>query len=472
MANEELTYNIIAQDAYEGASTHYRLEQKGLISGDQDTIASRQLENLWMRSHHAIRNNGWAAAAKLKYRTNLGALKVIWKNTKGKPHVQMQELWNEFIANPNLDGYGTLANTQDIWNSAMFESGEALTRMLIKVRKGHRVPLVLQTIESEFLDPKFTDGDPENTRNGITFKDSKPDIYHFFKKAKANAIFNFTESERVKVDADDILHMFIRERAGQWRGIPSLASVLLPLYELDELTDATVTKQKAAQAVAWIVENTNPAAAMAIGTVRETTDTNDVDEVGNKRKISQAAAGNTQYLNKGEKLILSQGTDIGSSFDILLKAELHKIFQAVGLNYETVTGDLTGISFSALKFVINEMRTRAEFIYNFYTINLSLQPLCDRFQELAALHSSKSVTAAVATYQFPRRYSIDDLKDIQADALEVASGLVTLESKWAERNVTFEEIVEDMKKYKEAGIEIQPSAQSTNTDANSNSSSV
>lgn len=472
MANEELTYNNIAQEAYEGATEHYRLEQKGLLVGDQDTLAARELENLWMRSHHAVRNNGWAAAAKLKYRTNLGALKVVWKDRKGKPHVAMQKLWDEFEADPNLDGYGTLANTQDVWNAAMFESGETLTRMIVKVRKGHTIPLVLQTIESEFLDPKFTDGDPENTRNGITFKDSKPSIYHFFKKVKANSIFNFDNSERVKVDADDILHMLIRERAGQWRGVPMLAPILLPLYELDDLVDATVSKQKAAQAIAWIVENTNPAAAMAIGTVKETTDPNDVDESGNKRKISQAGAANTQYLNKGEKLFLSQGTDIGASFGTLIKTEMHKITQAIGLNYESVVGDLTGISFSALKFIINEMRARAEFIYTFYTINLALQPLCDRFQELAELHSSKAVNTAIPTYQFPRRYSIDDLKDIQADALEVASSMATLESKLAERNITFEEILADRKKYQDAGIEIQPSAQSTNTDANSNSSSV
>ena len=469
-------YAMLKQEAYEGASDHYRLEQRGLVTGDQDTLAAKELANLWARSHHAIRNNGVAATAKLKYRSNLGSIKVVWKNENGKVNKKMQAWWETFAADPNLDGFGNFVNTQDLWNGSMFESGESITRMVIKKRKGHTIPLALQVIESEFLNPNYDAGMPETTRQGITFKDSRPLTYHFLKTLKGNfgdfSYGHIDSSEYVKVPADEIIHQLDRERPNQWRGVPKLASILLPLYELDDLTDATVNKQKAAQAVAWIVKNTNPVAALTVGTVRSTTDASDVDENGNARKISQSGSSNVQYLNKNEDLIPVQGTDIGNNLDTLIKSELHKIAQACGLSYEVLTGDLSGISFSSLKFVINEMKKSADFVYTNRTISLGLIPLCNRFKELAEIYGSKNASAANPTFEYPKRYGIDELKDTQADLLKVSSGMGTLGNVLTKNSLTFDDIKEDKAKMKEAGIDLAPDAQSKNVKPNAKSAEV
>ena len=60
----EMGYSRIQQDAYEGATTAYRLELRGLQAGKQDDIAARELHALWQRGHHIIRNNGDAKSAK------------------------------------------------------------------------------------------------------------------------------------------------------------------------------------------------------------------------------------------------------------------------------------------------------------------------------------------------------------------------------------------------------------------------
>lgn len=472
MPNEEFAHMPLRQTAYDGASEHYRLEQKGLHGGTQDRLAAGELRNLWMRSHHAIRNHGWAASAKLQHRMNLGAIKVVWKLSGGEPDLKLQIIWDEFASNPNLDGFGTLANTQDGWNSATFESGEAITRMIIKRRKGFKIPLVLQAIESEFLDPQFTGiNNDKNIQQSIKFKNSLPVTYYFSKTIHNLNLF-VGDTERVAIPAVDILHMFDRQRPGQWRGIPSLTPVLLPLYELDELMDATVNKQKAAQAITWIIENTNLAAAMAIGTVTTTDDETDVDADGNRRRISQAGSANVQYMNKGEKIHLSQGTDIGNNFESLIKVQLRLIAKTVGLSAEMLTGDLEGISFSSLKFIINEMKARAEFIYQFQTISLGLQPLCNRFQELAGLFGNKKMLKSTASFQLPRRRSIDDLKDTQADLLEITSSLNTLENKLSERNLSLDDIIADKAKMEAAGIMLVAEAQSENVKPNSNSAEI
>lgn len=471
--NEEFYYKNVSQGAYEGSTEHYRLEQQGLLQGDQDTLSGRELKNLWMRSHHAIRNNGLASAAKIAYRTHIGALKVVWTSKDGTPHKRMQALWKEFADNPSIDGYGNIYNKQDNWNSAMFESGEALERMIVKRRPDITVPLVLQQLESELLDPTWNPLTPENTKNSITFKNSKPSKYHFLKTMPGNYYYrtNFNQNERVSIDVKDMIHILERDRPGQWRGIPKMAPVLLSLYGLDDLTDATIAKQKAAQALTWIIRDNNITSATSRGTIGELTDTNTLDEFGERKKISQAEAGGTQYLNRGEEVFLSQGSDIGSSFEPLIKNEARKIVQAMGIPYEVVTGDMAGVSFSALKFMINELLLRTEFIRGYYIINLGLTPLCARFKELAML-TTTGLKSAIPTFESPRFYGVDRLKDTQADLLEIANGLSTLKKKQAERHTTFKEAAEDKKEREAAGFFIEPTAQSKNTEANSNSSEV
>jgi len=113
---QDAFYSPLEQKAFEGASTSYKSSQRGLLTGEADTLAARELLTLQMRSNHAIRNNGYAKTAITRYATSLGAIQVNWKDDKGKSHTTMQALWDEFVANPNLDGYGTLDNTQSVWH--------------------------------------------------------------------------------------------------------------------------------------------------------------------------------------------------------------------------------------------------------------------------------------------------------------------------------------------------------------------
>jgi capsid protein len=146
--------------------------------------------------------------------------------------------------------------------------------------------------------------------------------------------------------------------------------------------------------------------------------------------------------------------------------------------YYQLTGDTTGLDFSSLRAIAIELRNRIEFIHHFYTIPLFLNPLTSYFKDLAVLYNSK-VSNAFPIYEQPRWYGVDELKDAQADLLEVQNGMATLESKLAERHTTYEEIEADRKRIKEVGLDhlLDPTnakaqmAQANNNQANTNSSS-
>lgn len=476
---DNLYYNNIIQPAYEGASLSYKNELKGLLKGEPDTLAARELLFLQMRSGHAVRNNALARSAKTKYVTNLNALSVNWKTKDGKEHPLMQELWDEFAENPNLDGYGTFANTQSVWHASMFQSGTAFTRKQIRTTGNkNRIPLKLEAITPEFHDVFWMgtvkDRDPNRvTKYGITFYDTKPETYHFRKGIFQMMWFNQENPySLIDIPAEEIIHLFIRDMPGQWLGIPFLASVMIPLYELDELVDATVAKQQAAQAIAWIITNSNPIALTPTGTPTLVKDRDLNDKV-----VFRAQGGSTQYLNKGEDIKFYQSTDIGANLQTLMQSEARRIATALDIPYHQLTGDTSGLDFSSIRALGIELRTRLEYIHHFYTIPLGIKPVTQAFKELAVLYN-KRTTNAFPSFQLPRWYGIDELKDSQADLLEVQSGMATLESKLQERHTTFEQIVEDAKRNEELkkyGIDIygaaKPAGQNTNVKANPNSSS-
>jgi capsid protein len=247
---------------------------------------------------------------------------------------------------------------------------------------------------------------------------------------------------------------------------------MIPLYELDELIDATVAKQQAAQAIAWIVTNTNPMAMTPTGTPQVVKDKYLRDEI-----VFKAQGGNTQYLNKGEDIKFYQSTDIGQNLQTLVKSELRRIATALDIPYHQLTGDTEGLDFSSIRALGIELRTRLEYIHHFYTIPLGLAPLTKKFKELALLVDS-SVATALPRYQLPRWYGVDELQDAQADLLELQMGANTLENILNERHVSFEEVVADAKRNKvliDLGIDIYGQAnaaqQNTNVKPNVKSSS-
>ena len=61
-------YAPAEQIAYEGASISYKSAQRGLLTGEADSLAARELLTLQMRSNHAIRNNGYAKTAITRYK--------------------------------------------------------------------------------------------------------------------------------------------------------------------------------------------------------------------------------------------------------------------------------------------------------------------------------------------------------------------------------------------------------------------
>jgi len=483
MSEENVFYTNLKSisPAFEGSAGTYRQGVKGLFGGQADTLAARELLFLQNRSAHACRNNGYAKSALKNWLTNTQSIKVVWKLKNGKVHKLMQSYWDEFIANPSVDGFGNMDTFQGVSNSSIFITGNSYIRKLI-VRENNKntVPLKLQLIPSILHDVAFTNNSgaisPNKiVHNGMTFVNSVPTEYHFKKNILETTLLENASVQRITVKADEIIHTFIREEPSQWLGIPILASVLLSLYALDDLITATISKQKAAQSIAVLIEQTATAINMLpVGVVKDVTNPDGSTKVTFKNDAEESQV---LYLNKGETAKMFQGTDIGANFGVLVESELRKIATTADALYHQLTGDTAGLNYSSLIGMAIQSRNRLEYLHNFLFIPLREKPIADAFKELAMVYNSK-VSTAIPYFQLPRWRGIDDLKDTQADLLELQNGLGTYTDKLAERGLSPEDIIADRENVsllEQYGIFLNtanssPSmAQANNTQANSNS---
>jgi len=472
--------------AYEGASQDYRNSQRVAFTADADFIAMAEYALLQGRSRHLARNDPIAHAAENKFIAKMGAVSVKWQTKEGEEHPLMQELWDEFYDDPCVDGKGNGNTLQATWNHDRFQSGEAISRMLIVTKNNpNRVKLKLQNIESEYLDINYrgfdlTDVDIQyRTRYGITFdENSKPQIYHFYPDgtfalgANPNSVDQF---RRVPIAAQDILHIFERLRSNQWRGIPVIAPMLTTLYQMSDLEFATVNKQQAAAAISWIVEQADALALNPAGSVK-TADKRYMNDT-EKKLIFTTTGGAVQYTNPGDKFQLVQSADIGNNLLGLLKHLLQKVAVGYGIPYYMLSGDTEGLSFAAIRGILIEFRDRLEYLHHFVNIPDGLDKLTARFKAIAKL--SFPVDEAFPVYGFPRYYGVDELKDTQGDILEIQAGLATSDQKREERNTTFEQVRQSRVKDQELGINglldlpttKAPVSASDKKQANNNSSS-
>jgi lambda family phage portal protein len=422
----------MAETAFDGASTGFRLAKRKALRGSPDKIAARELQLLWGRSHDLCRNNPVAVTAKNRLVSHwVGTgIKVRWDNKK------IQKLWDEFADNPNIDGWGNLYNLQALWAGAFFESGDVFSRLVIQRDPSQKIPLKVQTLEAEYLDPLFSNAD--NVRYGIKFDSfGKPLEYNFWQRDPLDFALGLPPNTRIAVPSNDVIHIFNRERPNQWRGLPKLVPVMLLLYEMEELIDATMVRQKVAQAVGWIIKKRESGPLPTIGPVQSTATSVEKHEGGGekKRKLQKITPGGIHYLQDDEDFIFADTQDIGPNLLVLLKNQWHTISSALDLTYAQQTGDLSDVNFSSIRAGLIELRRRVAMVQQLNMINQGLRPLTNKFKTLAGLYVSPGLANATCKYILPKTDWVDPLKDTQADVLELQAGLATLQEKLIERGV-------------------------------------
>jgi lambda family phage portal protein len=325
---------------YEGAAKTRRTDGWRVPAG---TSANAELvgalATLRDRSRDHVRNNPYGRRAVRALASSLvgyGMAGTIL-DANGRPVDLLQAMWDTWADTPTCDQRGrqTFGGLQRLVARTLCESGEVLVRRVwdADVPAGFR----LQVLEADYLDATATLY-PRTLANGHRIvagieldRADRPVAYWLLPHHPGDP---WTAARGVlappdRVPADDVAHVFDEERAGQGRGCPMLASVTVPLRDLDECKDAHQVRQKIAACFAAFY--TTPE-----GATRSRQDP----------MCDHVEPGMVEELPPGYEVSFASPPGVEGYADVM-RLGLQAVAAGTGVPYEELSGDYSQFNFSS-----------------------------------------------------------------------------------------------------------------------------
>jgi lambda family phage portal protein len=367
---------------------------------------------------------------------------------------KIDALWLAWTDVADADEQQDFYGLQSLILRSVIESGECFIRF--KMNRNNTVPLQLQILESEFLDNTTTIL-PNNHRlvGGVELNHQGRRVaYHLHKHYPGD---QHTEGDEVvRIPASEILHIYKPLRPGQLRGEPWLARVLLKLHDLDQYDDAELVRKKTAAMFAGFVTRLDPESSM-LGE-------------GAPNEAGQAFAGlepgTMQFLDPGEDVRFSQPGDVGGTYEVFMRQQLRCIAVGMGITYEQLTGDLSGVNYSSIRAGLVEFRRRIAMIQHHLMVFQLCRPVWNRWFELAILSNQLLLNADPKVKWIPQGFDwVDPLKDIKAQVMSIQNGLKSRAEIVSELGYDVEdidqEIAKDNERAKKLGLNFEYQHQRT-----------
>jgi len=326
--------------------------------------------------------------------------------------------------------------------------------VLIRVLRGFDNPyaLSLQVLEADYLDERLNQELPNGNRiiMGVEKnKWGKPVAYWLFERHPGDR--QVAGNRHIRIPAEEIIHLYVKERPTQTRGIPWIASAILKLRMLGAYEEAEVIAARVASAkMGFFIESFEGVQY-----------TGAVDEQG---IISEVEPGVLEKLPPGVDFKPFDPGNPSAEFSDFVKAMLRGISAGLGCNYNTLCNDLESVNYSSLRAGSLEEREYWMDIQSWF-IDAFLEKLYPVWVQMSALSGKvkvpyEEIDRYIAPEWQPRRWDwVDPLKDVQAKVMELKNGLTTRTRICAEQGIDFEDILEEIKREKQLmdkyGITIQ-----------------
>ena len=261
----------------------------------------------------------------------------------------------------------------------------------------------------------------------------------------------------VRLAAEDVIHVFRVDVPGQIRGTTWLASVAMRLAGLDVANDALLMRLQIASMLCGFVVTTpggeRVPAAFSGGV-----------EDGTGGIVDGLEPGSMRVLDQDQDVRFTTPPAIGAESNEFMRATGREIAAGLGVPYELLTGDLSQANYSSTRTSLVEFRRRCEsvqhglvvfqFLRRVWRKWLTIEVLSGRLEAPGFERDPERYLAA--KWMPPRALWIDPLKDAQAEAVAIASGLMSRRQAVAARGYDLEaldrEIAEDRERAAALGL--------------------
>ncbi len=448
--------SAIIDSPFEGAATGRRMGSWGTSTVGPNTSLYSSLSRLRSRDRELIRNNPLIQGGVDSYVANAISSGIFprWQLDDQILKKDTQDLWDEFVLQADYYGVSSLYGLQSLVFNGLIDAGEIISRKVPRSRSaGLPVPLQIQLIEADHLDETYNTLAPNGNevRMGIEIDDNGHRVaYWLWSEHPGEAFITMRGiGQRIPIPAREIDHVYRPVRAGQMRGRPWLASIIVKIHEYDQYDDAELVRKKGA--------------AMFGGFIEEDTAQMDPANYFGKRNAPDSEnrdviamePGTFPILPRGKKVHFSDPADVGVTYEAWTKQQLRQIAVGMGITYEQLTGDLSDVNYSSIRAGLLEFRRRVQQLQLEILIHQFCRPTARAFMDAAVISGALPLRDY---YENPRKYLnikwrpdgwpwVDPVKDQLAEQMAVRNGFKSRAQVVAERGGDVEtvdrEIAED-----------------------------
>jgi lambda family phage portal protein len=288
----------------------------------------------------------------------------------------------------DINGELTFAEIQALAQREVVEAGEVLVRLIKTSGKEYRgisrpVPLALELIEADRLS---LDRDTYTTRvaretgnriiRGVELDDKGKPIAYWIYPEHPNSPYTVKNQTPERVPANEILHLYRKDRVGQSRGISWFAPIMSPMRDLSTYIDNELQASAVASCYTVFIKSDNPTGSLLAPEGEDTTDSN-----GNQ--LEHIEPGIITRLSKDEDVSFANPGRPNSAAEPWINLMLRGISAGTGTNYEAIAKDFSKTSYSSSRTSKLEDRPRIKRWQNHMVWHFC-QPVWDEFMNAAA----------------------------------------------------------------------------------------
>ena len=388
------------------------------------------------------------------------------KKNDSKINNAIESAWKYWSKKDYCDvtGISSFSGLQQLAFRSYLESGEVFIRKIKQSFGGSKIPFALEIIEADQVAEDYNTTAPNgnNIVMGIELNNwNRPVAYWLYERHPGDFWFGglnkggkTTANARslIRVPADEIIHLFQRERPGEVRGVPILYSTINRLRNLNKYEEAELVAARAAANFMGIV--TTPFADQ-LGTPKTDDDGNPIEEEPQPTEET-LTPGVIRYLAEGEDFKSFAPNRPNSAFEGFHRNQLRASAVGTGVAFTGASGDYSQSNYSSSRLELLDIRDVWKMMQQWF-INNFLVEVYEAWLEQAVLSCYlrfQDYEMRIERYQVtrwtPRGYSwVDPNKEINATIAAIKSGLTTVTEEVAKQGGDFEENIKVIAREKE-----------------------
>jgi lambda family phage portal protein len=438
------------QRAYMGARVS-RLTSDWVTSGTSaDSEIKSSFKALRNRARQLCRDNDYAKQALRAIQNNVighgirhqGQVRMLRGGRLDEAmNAQIHEAFEKWMNKYRCDVSGLLGfhDIERLAVRSLAESGEIFIRMIRRPFGDSKVPFALQLLEADYLIdddvPQAKDGN--TVRMGIEVDQYlRPQAYHFYANHPGDTYAGNarTTGRRIRVPADEVIHLFIPERPGQTRGVTWFASALMRLHMLQGYEEAELVRARASSALMGFISS--PEGELT------------PDDVYEGERVSEFQPGVFKYLDPGQTVTVPDMNAPDGQLEPFTRSMLRAVAAGLGVSFESISKNFSESNYSSSRLSLLEERDAYRVLQRYMIENFH-QPVFNAWLEMAVLSGALNLPGYEsnpdryrASKWVPRSWEwVDPQKEVDAYKTAVRCGFKTLSQVIAEQGGDLDDVL-------------------------------